>query len=87
MRIYKDKNISDQTFVMEESVFVDCTLKNCDLFYSGGDFEVVNVKLDGSRIHFRGAAKSTVALMQMLRMIPGPIQLPPQTQSAPTKPN
>lgn len=87
MKIYKDKTMSEQTFILEESVFHDCTLKDCDLFYSGGDVEIVNLKLDNTRIHFRGAAKNMIALMQTLRMIPGPIQLPPQVQSAPTKPN
>ena len=87
MKIYKDKNLSEQTFVLEEVCFFDCTLKDCDLFYSGGDIGIVNLKLDGCRIHFRGEAKNTVALMQILRMIPGPIQLPPQAQSAPPKPN
>jgi len=87
VKIHKDKNISDQTFVLEENVFIDCTLKNCDLFYSGGDVEIVNLKLDNTRIHFQGAAKNMIGLMQTLRMIPGPIQLSPQVQSAPTKPN
>ena len=87
MKIYKDKTMSDQIFIIEETVFYDCTLKNCDLFYSGGDSEIVNVKLDGCRVHFRGAARNMITLMQTLRMIPGPIQLPPQAQSAPTKPN
>jgi hypothetical protein len=87
MRIYKNKVISETTFVMEDVAFFDCTLKDCDLFYSGGDFEVANVKLDGSRIHFRGAAKNMIALMQTLGMLRGPIQLPPQGQSSPPKPN
>lgn len=87
MRIYKDKNISEQTFVLEEVSFFDCTLKDCDLFYSGGDFEIVNLKLDGCRVHFRGPAKNTQMLMMTLRMLPAPVQLPPQATSAPPKPN
>jgi hypothetical protein len=87
VKIHKDKSISDQTFVLEETTFIECTLKDCDLFFSGGDTEIVNVKIDNCRIHFRGAAKNTIALMQTLRMIPGPIQLPPQAQSVPPKPN
>jgi hypothetical protein len=81
MKIYKEKNMSEQTFVLEEVSFYECSLKDCDLFYSGGDFEMVNTKMDNCRMHFRGAAKNTVGLMQMLRMLPGPIQLPPQTSS------
>jgi hypothetical protein len=87
MKIYRDKTISDQTFVLEDTSFYDCTLKNCDLFFSGGDVEISNVKLDGSRLHFRGAAKNTTSLMVVLRMIPGPTQLPPQVQSGSTKLN
>ena len=87
MKIYKDKNLSEQTFVIEDCSFFDCTLKDCDLFYSGGDFEIINLKMDNCRLHFRGAAKNAIGLMQLLRMLPGPIQLQPQPQSAPPKPN
>jgi hypothetical protein len=84
VKIYRDKNMSDQVFEIEESYFFDCTLKNCDLLYSGGDFQIVNLTLVDCRVHFRGPAKSTVALLQLLRMIPGPIQLPAQAQSRTT---
>lgn len=87
MKIYKDKNISEQTFVLEETAFVDCTLKDCDLFYSGGDFEFVNLKLDNSRIHFRGGAKNTQLLMVTLGMLKAPLQLPPQTTTSSQKLN
>lgn len=87
MKIYRNKTLSDQTFVLEETCFFDCTLKNCDLFFSGGDVVISNLTLDGSRLHFQGAAKNTTSLMVLLRMLPGPTQLPHQVQSAPTKPN
>jgi hypothetical protein len=69
MKIYQDKNISDQTFELEEAVFINCSLKNCDLFYSGGDTEFVNLRIDGCRFHFRGAAKNTQQLFLTLGMI------------------
>lgn len=87
MKIYRDKNLSEQIFELEEACFFDCSLKDCDLFYSGGDFEIVNLKMENCRVHFRGLAKNMIALMQTMRMIPGPIQLPPQAQSTPTKAN
>lgn len=79
MKVYKDKTMSEQTFVLEEATFYDCTLKDCDLFYSGGDFEMVSVKLDNCRIHFRGAAKNTQLLMMTAGMLKNQLQLPPQT--------
>jgi hypothetical protein len=87
MKIYKDKVMSEQTFVLEESAFVDCTLKNCDVFYSGGDFEFVNLKLDNTRFHFRGAAKQTQILFQTLGMIPGASQVSSQAGMTSQKPN
>jgi hypothetical protein len=87
MRIYEDKSLSDQSFVLEESVFMRCTLKNCDLFYSGGDFEFVELKLDNCRFHFRGPAKNTQMLCLTLGMLRDPSQLPKQVTMSSQKPN
>jgi hypothetical protein len=87
MRIYEDKNMTDQTFVLEESVFMRCVLKNCDLFYSGGDFEFVELKLDNCRFHFRGPAKNAQMLYMTLGMLRDPSQLPPQGTMTSQRPN
>lgn len=79
IKAYRDKTMSNESFVLEEAVFFNCTLKNCDLFYSGGEFQVVETKLDGCRIHFRSAAKNTQALLLSLGMLKAPLQLPAQT--------
>lgn len=79
IKAYHDKSISNESFVLEESAFFSCTLKNCDLFYSGGDFQVIESKLDGCRIHIRGAAKNTQTLFLTLGMLKAPLQLPAQT--------
>jgi hypothetical protein len=76
VKAYRDKNIRNDSFVLEEAVFFNCTLKNCDLFYSGGEFQVVESRLEGCRIHFRGAAKNTQALLLMLGLLKAPLQLP-----------
>jgi hypothetical protein len=74
VKIYRDKTISDQTFVLEECVFYDCLLKNCDIFYPGGEIEFVNLKLDNTRIHFRGAASNTERVFRGLGMLAGNLQ-------------
>jgi hypothetical protein len=86
MRIYKDKSLSDQTFILEEVAFFDCVLKDCDVFYSGGDFEFTNLKLDNTRFHFRGAAKQTQILFQTLGMIPGAAQISSKAAMTSQKP-
>jgi hypothetical protein len=78
VKAYHDKIIKDESFLLDEAAFFNCTLKNCDLFYEGGDFQVVETKLDACRIHLRGAAKNTQALMMSLGMLKAPLQLPAQ---------
>jgi hypothetical protein len=71
---YEDKTYERQSLIVEESFFVNCVLRDCDLFYSGGDFEWVNVRFENCRWHFRGPALKTTQMMQLIGMLP-----PPQT--------
>jgi hypothetical protein len=87
MKIYKDKTMSEQTFILEEVALFDCVLKDCDVFYSGGDFEFVNLKLENTRFHFRGAAKQTQILFQSLGMIPGASKVSSAEGMTSQKPN
>lgn len=88
MRVYEDKNYSDQSFVLEECVFRRCKLKNCDLFYSGGDVEWEETNFETCRFHWRGPAKNTVGLLQATGLMKPPLagQLQIPTTSGP-KPN
>jgi hypothetical protein len=88
MRVYEDKNMSDQTFILEEVVFIRCHLKNCDLFYSGGDFEWQETKFENCRIRWRGPAKNTFALLHGMGLLKLPMQGQPQIPTtAGQKPN
>lgn len=69
IKIYEDKNLNDQSFVLDEVVFIRCRLKNCDLFYSGGDCEWLETHFDSCRFHWRGPAKNSFALFQMLKLM------------------
>ncbi len=72
MKVYTDKTLHDDSFVIEEVCFVNCTLKNCHLFYSGGDCEWVNTNFDGCHFHFLGAAKKTKELLQQIGLLQAP---------------
>lgn len=88
MRVYEDKHLSDQSFVLEEVVFIRCRLKNCDLFYSGGDFEWVETQFENCRFRWRGPAKNTLAMLHGFGWLKPPTQGQPQIPpTAGPKPN
>jgi len=83
---YEGETFEKQAFVVEESFFVNCALKECDLFYSGGDFEWINTSFDHCPWHFRGIALKTIQLMQQIGMLKQP-QIPPSFPASSSKPN
>lgn len=83
MKVYKNQTLTKEAIVLEDVCLIDCTLKDCDVFYSGGDCDYQNLKLDNSRFHFRGAAQKTMqtlASFGMLKMQPMPVSF--QAESA-----
>jgi len=66
---YENKELKGIVFVMEDCLFVNCVLRDCDLFYSGGDVEWTNLRFENCRWHFRGAALKTVQLAHQLGML------------------
>ena len=87
IRVYEDKNLSDQSFILDDVVFIRCRLKNCDLFYSGGDCEWAETHFDNCRFHWRAAAKNSFALFQMLQIMTQQAGIPKPPSSTTGKPN
>ncbi len=86
IKVYQDKTLNNASFILEECVFIACHLKNCDLFFSGGDTEWVNTNFENCRFHWRGAAKSTFALLQNMGILPQQPPAPAPPTSTATKP-
>ena len=86
MNKYEGKTLVKATFVVEESFFLNCVLRDCDLFYSGGDSEWINVQFDNCRWHFRGPALKTIQTMQQIGMLK-PAQIPVPSPVSSSKPN
>ncbi|MDR3763126.1 MAG: hypothetical protein P4M01_03440 [Acidobacteriota bacterium] len=78
---YEGQTITGKTLVIEEYLLVNCVLRQCDVFYSGGDFEWINTTFDNCSIHFRGPALKTVQFEQALGMLKQP-QMPPTAQKS-----
>jgi hypothetical protein len=69
METYRDREFQGKSFHLDDVVFVNCKLTGCDLFYSGGDFEIVNCRVEACQFHWRGPAKNTLAMLHMMEML------------------
>lgn len=87
VKVYEDKNLNNQSFVLDDVVFIRCHLRNCDLFYSGGDFEWVDTTMENCRFHWRGPAKNTFGMLLGMGLLKTPTEAPPTVPSTAGKPN
>lgn len=69
---YEGITLTGKVIVLEEVWIVNCALRECIIFYSGGPFEVVNATFDRCEWKFQGAAQLTFSLMSMIGLIPQP---------------
>ena len=79
---YEGITLTGKASVLEEVWIVNCVLRECVIFYSGGPFDVVNATFDRCEWKFQGAAQLTFSLMSMIGLIPQPQAMLPM-ESAP----
>ena len=52
---------------LDYNEFIDCTMRNCTLFFHGGDFVLNRTKFENVRFGLAGAANSTLAFLRLVR--------------------
>ena len=72
MTKYEGMTLTKKVIVLEETWLVNCMLRECVIFYSGGPFDVVNATFDRCEWKFQGSAQQTFTLMTMIGLIPQP---------------
>jgi hypothetical protein len=72
MTKYEGMTLTKKVIVLEETWLVNCVLRECVIFYSGGPFDMVNATFDRCEWKFQGSAQLTFSLMSMIGLIPKP---------------
>jgi hypothetical protein len=87
VNIHHGETLKNAAYRIEEHVFNNCKLTNCDLFYDGGSFGWTNTTFENCRWTFRGAARDTVQLLSTLGLIKAGQVPPPNIPGATAKMN
>jgi len=69
MKILRNRTITNETLVMDETGFYNCHLNKCVLQYGGGALILENTPIHESRWEFTGAALGTIELLTNLGVL------------------
>ncbi len=74
---YEGQPLIKRVIVLEECWIVNCVLRQCVVFYSGGPFRLENATFENCEWKFEGPAQATCAILSMIGLLPKP-QIPVQ---------
>ncbi len=66
MKTVANKNLKDAVIEMDEHYYVNCTLSDCVLLFSGGDFGLVECQIVNCEVRLAGAARKTIQFLKRL---------------------
>ena len=63
---FEQQQFDNETIVLDDNEYVDCTFHNCKFHYSGGSFNIERIRFDSLEFTVGGPAARTVMLLQSL---------------------
>ena len=70
MKVIADQELESTVLQMDGHHFENCTITQCVLVFSGGDFSWTNCKFVNCQIRFVGAAGKTINFLKHFGMVP-----------------
>lgn len=74
---YEGQTFTKKVFQFEECWFLNCVLKECVLFYSGGSYEMENTRFENCQWKFQDEALRMFLLLTQIGLLKAQ-QIPPQ---------
>ena len=63
MQLIENENLTHKTITLDGRHFIGCRYENCQVFYSGGDYELTDTTLTNCQITLLGPAMRTAGLL------------------------
>lgn len=63
---YENRQFDNETIVLDDNEYIDCTFRNCKFQYNGGEFNIERIRFDSLEFTVGGPAARTVLLLQSL---------------------
>jgi len=81
LQFVRNKNEQGTVVVVDDTSFINCTVTNCQILYSGGDYAWTGTNFANCKIALQGPAARTAAMLQNFGWKPpqpGDVPAPPK---------
>jgi hypothetical protein len=66
--IVEGQTFKQHTLSLDNHVFKNCTLDDCEIYYSGGPYELIDTHITNSRLILNQPAKNIYSAIQIFKM-------------------
>ena len=66
--IVEGKTFKEESLALDNHVFKNCTIHRCQVYYSGGPFELIDTHITESKLILNQPAKNIYSAIQIFKM-------------------
>lgn len=66
--VVEGQTFSKQKLSLDNHVYRNCSIDDCDIYYSGGPYELIDTHITNSRLHLNQPAKNIYSAIQIFKM-------------------
>ncbi|MGH7232676.1 MAG: hypothetical protein ACREJU_15165 [Nitrospiraceae bacterium] len=66
--VVEGRTFKEESFTLDNHVFKNCTIERCQIYYSGGPFELIDTHITDSKLILNQPAKNIYSAIQIFKM-------------------